>query len=133
MRVPVAVFIVVLGLNCPHVHAAPGTREVTAGVARTAPKQVVINGRPAKMKILDVDAKHFVAIEDLAQALRGTVTYGDDNINLTFAELSQGSAQSAGTAGGKRTLSYSVNDNLGNKPDTGSVWLLKTIIAILNQ
>ena len=34
---------------------------------------VLINGQLIKGKMLEVDGKHFVAVEDLAQSLRGTI------------------------------------------------------------
>jgi hypothetical protein len=48
---------------------------------------VLINGQPLKGKVLEMDGKHFVAIEDLAQSLRGTIAYGDGQIALTLTEL----------------------------------------------
>src|SRR3974390_2722324 len=47
---------------------------------------VLVNGQPVKGEVLEVDGKHFVAIEDLAQSLRGTIAYSDGQIALTFSQ-----------------------------------------------
>jgi hypothetical protein len=54
---------------------------------------VLVNGQAIKGKILDVDGKHFVAVEDLAQSLRGTIGYGDGQISLTLPQLASVPAQ----------------------------------------
>ncbi len=58
---------------------------------KNAPAQsstsVQINGQPVRGKVLEIDGKHFVAVEDLAQSLRGTIAYGDGQIALTLPEL----------------------------------------------
>jgi hypothetical protein len=46
---------------------------------------VVVNGQPIKGKVLEIDGKHFVAVEDLAQSLRGTLSYRDGQVALTIA------------------------------------------------
>ena len=48
---------------------------------------VLVNGQPVKGKVLEIDGKHFVAVEDLAQSLRGTIAYGDGQIALTLSQL----------------------------------------------
>jgi hypothetical protein len=48
---------------------------------------VLINGQPIQGKVLEMDGKHFVAVEDLAQSLRGTIAYGDSLIALTLPRL----------------------------------------------
>ena len=48
---------------------------------------VLINGQPIKGKVLEIDGKHFVAVEDIAQSLRGTIGYGDGQIALTLSQL----------------------------------------------
>jgi len=47
---------------------------------------VLINGQPIQGKVLEIDGKHFVAVEDLAQSLRGTISYGDGQIVLTLSQ-----------------------------------------------
>jgi hypothetical protein len=54
---------------------------------------VLINGQQIKGKVLEIDGKHFVAIEDLAQSLRGTISYGDGQIALTFSQFSSVTTQ----------------------------------------
>lgn len=91
---------------------------------------LTVNGHEIKGKVLEIDGKHFVAIEDLAQSLGGTVSYSG-GIALTLPQSS--SAQSRQTESGriKGTLTYFFNANDGNKPDTGSqVWLVKGHIDI---
>jgi hypothetical protein len=48
---------------------------------------VLINGQPIQGRVLEMDGKHFVAVEDLAQSLRGTIAYGDGQIALTLSQL----------------------------------------------
>jgi hypothetical protein len=48
---------------------------------------VLINGQLIKGKVLEIDGKHFVAVEDLAQSLRGTIAYGEGQIALTLSQL----------------------------------------------
>ena len=104
---------------------------------------VLINGQPIKGKVLEIDGKHFVAIEDLAQSLRGTIGYGDGQIALTLSQLPSMTAQPPSsqlpsmtaqppeTGRMKGTLTYFFNFNIGNKPDTGSkVWLVKGRVDI---
>jgi len=105
---------------------------------------VLINGQPIKGKVLEIDGKHFVAIEDLAQSLRGTIAYGDGQIALTLSQvpsvttaqpplsqLPSVTAQSLETGRVKGTLTYFLNFQIGNKPDTGSkVWLVKGRVEI---
>ena len=105
---------------------------------------VLINGQPIKGKVLEIDGKHFVAVEDLAQSLRGTIRYGDGQIALTLSQLPSTttlppSPQLPSTAAQsppsqlpamtaeppesgriKGTLTYFLNFQIGNKPDTGS-------------
>ncbi|MBZ5660485.1 MAG: hypothetical protein LAO08_08770 [Acidobacteriia bacterium] len=72
---------------------------VSAQNKKNAPAQsstsVLINGQPIKGKVLEVDGRHFVAVEDLAQSLRGTIAYGDGQIALTLPELPAVTAQAA--------------------------------------
>src|ERR1035437_1210452 len=49
---------------------------------------VLINGQPIKGKVLEIDGKHYVAVEDLAQSIRGTISYGDGQVALTLSQLS---------------------------------------------
>jgi hypothetical protein len=135
------------------------TLSVAAQNKKNAPAQsstsVLINGQPIKGKVLDIDGKHFVAVEDLAQSLRGTIAYGDGQIALTLSELppmatplpsSQPpskatqplssqlptlAAQASETGRIKGTLTYFLDFHIGNKPDTGSkVWLVKGRVEI---
>src|SRR5579863_1623759 len=64
--------------------AAAQDKKATAPQSSTS---VLINGQPIKGKVLEVDGKHFVAVEDLAQSLRGTISYGDGQIALTLPQL----------------------------------------------
>jgi hypothetical protein len=104
---------------------------------------VLINGQPIKGKVLEIDGKHFVAVEDLAQSLRGTITYGDEQIALTLSQLPSMTAQAPSqqlpsvtakppeTGRIEGTLTYLFNPHIGNKPDTGSkVWLVKGRVEI---
>jgi hypothetical protein len=116
---------------------------------------ILVNGQPIKGKVLEIDGKHFVAVEDLAQSLRGTIGYGDGQISLTlpkFPPVTQQppssqlpavtapspssqpplmSPQSTETGRIKGTLTYFFDFHTGNKPDTGSkVWLVKGHVEI---
>ena len=48
---------------------------------------VLVNGHPIKGEVLDIEGKHFVAVEDLAQSLQGTISYGEGRIVLTLSQL----------------------------------------------
>ena len=48
---------------------------------------VLVNGHPVQGKVLDIEGKHFVAVEDLAQSLQGTISYGEGRIELTLSPL----------------------------------------------
>lgn len=116
---------------------------------------VLINGQPIKGKVLEIDGKHFVAVEELAQSLRGTIAYGDEQIALTLSQLQCTTAQASSpqlppvtaqppsppvpsvtarppeTGRIKGTLTYLFNVHIGNKPDTGSkVWLVTGHVEI---
>lgn len=116
---------------------------------------VLINGQPIKGKVLEVDGKHFVAVEDVAQSLRGTISYGDGQIALTLpqvssmttlppspqpppiaaqlppSQLSSTNTQPLETGKIKGTLTYFFSFQIGTKPDTGSkVWLVKGRVEI---
>jgi hypothetical protein len=116
---------------------------------------VLINGQPIKGKVLEIDGKHYVAVEDLAQSLRGTMSYGDGQIALTLSQLSSMAArpplsqppsvtaqppssqlpsiaaQPPESGLVKGTLTYFFNVQTGNKPDNGSkVWLVKGRVEI---
>jgi hypothetical protein len=123
--------------------------------ARQSSTSVLINGQPIKGKVLEIDGTHYVAVEDLAQTLRGTISYGDGQIALTLSPLSSMTAQpplsppasvivqppssqlpsmaaqppESGRIRG--TLTYFYSAQIGNKPDTGSkVWLVKGRVEI---
>ena len=94
-------------------------------------KRLVVNGRPVTTKVLEIEGKHFVAIEDLAQTLGGTVGYGDEQITLTFLQPSLPTSSRLETGRIRGTLTYFFNFNYGNKPDTGSqVWLIEGHVDI---
>jgi hypothetical protein len=67
------------------VSAAAQDKEGAVSQSATA---VLINGQPIKGKVLEIDGKHFVAVEDLAQSLKGTISYGESQISLTFPQIS---------------------------------------------
>jgi len=47
---------------------------------------VLINGKPITGRVLEVDGKHFVAVEDLAQNLNGTIAYSEGRVALTLSQ-----------------------------------------------
>jgi len=124
------------------------TLSAAAQDKKNAPAQsstsVLINGQPIKGKVLEIDGKHFVAVEDLAQSLRGTIAYGDGQIALTLSQVPSVTTaqppssqlpsvipQPPETGRVKGTLTYFVDFHIGNKPDTGSkVWLVKGRVEI---
>jgi hypothetical protein len=104
---------------------------------------VLINGQPIKGKVLEIDGKHFVSVEDLAESLRGTIGYGDGQMALTLSQLPSTTAQQPPpqppsmaaqpleTGRVKGTLTYFFNPHTGTKPDTGSkVWIVKGRVEI---
>ncbi|MBZ5643225.1 MAG: carboxypeptidase-like regulatory domain-containing protein [Acidobacteriia bacterium] len=56
---------------------------------------ILINGQPINGKVLEMDGRHYMAVEDLAQSLRGTIAYGDGRIAITLPELPPAPAQVA--------------------------------------
>jgi len=135
------------------------TLSAAAQDKKRAPTQsstsVLINGQPVNGKVLEMDGKHFVAVEDLAQSLRGTIAYGEGRIALTLSELPPVTAQPAPsqlpsisvqppssqlppvsvqppqTGNVKGTLTYFFDFRSGNKPDTGTkLWLVKGRVEI---
>jgi hypothetical protein len=124
------------------------TLSATAQDKKNAPAQsstsILVNGQRINGKVLQIDGKHFVAVEDLAQSLRGTIAYGDGQIALTLSQvpsvttalspasqLPSVAAQPPETGRVKGTLTYFFNFQIGNKPDTGSkVWLIRGRVEI---
>ncbi len=49
---------------------------------------VLVNGQSVRGNVLEIDGKHYVAVEDLAQSLRGTIAYSEGQIALTLSQLS---------------------------------------------
>src|SRR5215469_16439389 len=47
---------------------------------------VLVNGQPIRGKVLEIDGRHYVAVEDLAQSLHGAIGYGEGTISLTFPQ-----------------------------------------------
>jgi hypothetical protein len=64
----------------------PAAAQDKKDAAPLSSTSVLINGQLLKGKVLDIDGKHFVAVEDLAQSLRGTISYGDGQIALTLSQ-----------------------------------------------
>jgi hypothetical protein len=113
------------------------------GAALPSSTSVLINGQAIKGKVLEMDGKHFVAVEDLAQSLRGSIAYGDGQIALTLSQLPSTptstptpppspspspttSAVPIGTGRVTGTLTYFFSVRAGSKPDNGSkVWLVQ--------
>jgi hypothetical protein len=63
------------------------------GVAPQSSTSILINGQTIKGKVVEIDGKHFVAVEDIAQSLRGTIAYGDGQIALTLSQIPATAAQ----------------------------------------
>ncbi len=123
------------------------TFSVAAQDKKNSPAQsstsVLINGQPIKGKVLELDGKHFVAVEDMAQSLHGTIAYGEGRIALSLSELPpvaaqpppshlpSSSAQPTETGRIQGTLTYFFDFHVGSKPDAGSkVWLVKGRVEI---
>jgi hypothetical protein len=112
---------------------------------------VFVNGQPIHGKVLEIDGKHFVAIEDLAESLRGNLDYGDGKITLTLPDIPSVTSRAASsrlpaapppapspqppstpleqpTESGRvrGTLTYFFSFQVGARPDAGSkIWLVK--------
>lgn len=123
--------------------ALSATAQDKKDAAPQSSTSVLINGQPIKGKVLEIDGKHFVAVEDIAQSLRGTISYGDGQIALTLSQLPSTTAQPPSsqlpsvtaqppeTGRIKGTLTYFFDFHVGNKPDTGSkLWLVKGRVEI---
>jgi hypothetical protein len=120
----------------------------------SSPTTVVVNGQPVKGKVLEMDGKHFVAVEDLAQSMHGAIAYGEGEVVVTLPQISSTGAKPASsqhtptttaTAPSlppvtaepmkngivKGTLTYFFDFHTGSKADGGSkVWLVKGRVEI---
>jgi hypothetical protein len=131
--------------------AAAQDKQDKKDAAAPSSTKVVVNGQPVKGKVLEMDGKHFVAVEDLAQSLHGAIAYDDGQIGLTLPQTSSTGAKlapaqhAAPTAAialpsplppvtarpmengiVKGTLTYFFDFHAGSKADAGSkVWLVK--------
>jgi hypothetical protein len=76
-----ACFALALALSAVSV-AAQDNKEATPSTT-----SVLVNGQAIKGKVLEMDGRHFVAVEDLAQSLRGTISYGAGQIALTLPQF----------------------------------------------
>jgi len=131
--------------------AAQDTKNATSQSSTS----IEVNGQTIKGKVLEAEGKHFVAVEDLAQSMHGTIAYGDGQIALTLPQLStvaampapsqapsvapptqpsppaQATAQPVENGRVKGNLTYFFDFHSGNMPDAGSkVWLMKGHIEI---
>jgi len=101
--------------------------------AQQSAAPLTVNGHEIKGKVLEIDGKHFVAVEDLAQSLGGSLSYAG-GIALTLpspVSASPAPTQQTGTGRIKGTLTYFLNVDFGNRPETGSeVWLLEGHVEI---
>jgi hypothetical protein len=70
-----------------------GSAQDEKDAARQSSISVMINGQAIKGKVLEIDGKHFVAVEDLAQSLQGTISYGEGRIALSFSQMKPTTAQ----------------------------------------
>jgi hypothetical protein len=134
----------------------PAAAQDRNGAAPLSSTTVVVNGQPVKGKVLEMDGKHFVAVEDLAQSLHGAIAYGEGQVALTLPQISSTAAKPASPQHNvpataiapssplppvtaqpmkngivKGTLTYFFDFHTGNKADAGSkVWLVKGHIEI---
>jgi hypothetical protein len=135
----------------------PAAAQDKNSAAPPSPTSVVVNGQPIKGKVLEMDGKHFVAVEDLAQSLHGAIAYGDGQVALTLPQISSVAAKPAPaqhpsssvapiappsplppvtaqpleTGRVKGTLTYFFDFHTGSKADAGSkVWLVKGPVEI---
>jgi septal ring-binding cell division protein DamX len=145
-------FCFAFALGLLSMSAAAQDRKDTPSPSSTS---VVINGQPIKGKVLELDGKHYVAVEDMVQTLHGTIAYNDGQIALSLPQISSAAAKSppaqhlsATTATApppippvtaqplkngtvKGTLTYFFDFHTGSKADAGSkVWLVKGHIEI---
>jgi hypothetical protein len=65
--------------------SASTTAQVKKEAALQSSTSVLVNGRQVEGNVLDIEGKHFVAVEDLAQSLHGTISYGEGRIELTLS------------------------------------------------
>jgi hypothetical protein len=144
-------FYFIFALALLSIPAAAQDKQDKKDAASPSSTSVVVNGQPVKGKVLEMDGKHFVAIEDLAQSLHGTIAYDDGQIALTLPQITSTGARPAssqrtaptGTIAPpsplssvtarpmengivKGILTYFFDFHIGNKADAGSkVWLVK--------
>jgi hypothetical protein len=94
--------------------------------------RLTVNGHEVKGKVLEIDGKHFVSVEDLAQSLGGAIAYNSDQIALTIPQAQSAKASPIGkpasaiqTGRMKGTLTHFISIEAGSKPESGDqIWLI---------
>jgi|SRR5271157_1876297 len=94
-------------------------------------KTFSVNGRPVQTSLVQIDNRLYIALEDIASSLDGSLTTKATTIDLTFpisnCDQNASSSYAANAAGTvKGTLTYYFNANYGSRPDVGAkVWIIK--------
>ena len=88
-------------------------------------KVLIVNGKQVDGRIILSNDRRYIAIEDLATSLNGTVSYRGNEIIMnipTAQEVTSKSPSSVEISKGKikGILTYYFNVNYGSKPDVGS-------------
>lgn len=72
-------FIIAVGLL-----STSGAAQDKADGISPSSTTVLVNGQVIRGRVLEIDGKHYVALEDLAQSLHGAIGYGEGQISLTL-------------------------------------------------
>src|SRR5579871_373032 len=65
---------------------APAAAQDKADRVSPTSTVLLVSGQPIRGKVLEIDGRHYVAIEDLAQSLHGAIGYGEGQISLTLPQ-----------------------------------------------
>ena len=88
-------FYFIFSLALLSIPAAAQEKQDKKDAAAPSTTTVVVNGQPVKGKVLEMDGKHFVAVEDLAQSLHGAIAYGEGQVALTLPQITSTGAKPA--------------------------------------
>jgi hypothetical protein len=102
----------------------------TTKAAQPVTKTFSVNGKPVQTSLVQIDNRLYVALDDLASSLDGSLTTKATSINLTvpISNNNQNTSSDAPSGAGtvKGVFTYYFNANYGSRPDVGAkVWIVK--------
>jgi hypothetical protein len=103
----------------------------TTKAAQPVTKTFSVNGKPVQTSLVQIDNRLYVALDDLASSLDGSLTTKATSIDLTVPASNNNqnissSDAASGTGTVKGVFTYYFNANYGSRPDVGAkVWIVK--------